>query len=345
MAILGTAAGPPSTAAWEETGGGSERVVALTFDDLPMTPADGACEPAAAREITGKILAVLAGADAPAVGFVNASRTCGESAAGLRDDVLESWLDAGHDLGNHTWSHPDLERTPLAAYLEDVDRGAAPIDSLLELRGRRLLWFRHPFLHAGDTPEKKAGLAAHLAENGWRVAPVTVDNQEWVYAYVYQAALARADTALTARVAAAYLDHIDEAFVYFETRSREVVGREVAQVLLLHANRLNADLLDPLLSRVRARGYRFVELAEAMEDPVYAREDPYLGRGGPSWIERWGVADGGEPARGPREHPWVAETFQRLRSETSSRRTSGTVPGRLSPFGRSRSSCRHPIAC
>ena len=122
--------------------------------------------------------------------------------------------------------------------------------------------------------------------------------QEWVYAYVYQAARARADAELAARVADAYLDHIDDAFGYFETRSREVVGREMPQVLLLHANRLNADLLEPLLARVRARGYRFVELAEAMEDPVYAREDPYVGRGGPSWIERWGVAAGAAPVGG-----------------------------------------------
>ena len=292
--------------------GATERAVALTFDDLPLT--SEACEPAVAREVTERILEALAEAEAPAVGFVNASRTCGEPAAALRDAVLEAWLDAGHDLGNHTWSHPDLERTPLAAYLEDVDRGAAPVDSLLELRGRRLVWFRHPFLHVGDTPEKKSGLATHLAQNGWRVAPVTVDNQEWVYAYVYQAALARGDTALAARVAVAYLDHIDDAFAYFETRSREVVGREVPQVLLLHANRLNADLLEPLLARIRARGYRFVELTDVMEDPVYAREDPYTGRGGPSWIERWVLAAGGEPSPGPREDPWVAETYARLRA-------------------------------
>ncbi|HJU86272.1 MAG TPA: polysaccharide deacetylase family protein, partial [Gemmatimonadota bacterium] len=325
------------------TAAAPERAVALTFDDLPMS--GGPCDAAAAREITGGILEALAAADAPAVGFVNASRTCGEPATGLRDEVLEAWIDAGHDLGNHTWSHPDLERTPLAAYLEDVDRGAAPVDSLLRRRGRRLVWFRHPFLHAGDTPEKKAGLAAHLAQSGWRVAPVTVDNQEWVYAWVYQAALARADTALAARVADAYLDHVDDAFAYFEARSREVVGREVPQVLLLHANRLNADLLEQLLGRVRARGYRFVDLSEAMEDPVYAREDPYVGRGGPSWIERWGIAAGAEPSPGPREHPWVAESYQRLRTSRRRRSRSWKKLGHASSSARFRSSCRRPTPC
>jgi peptidoglycan/xylan/chitin deacetylase (PgdA/CDA1 family) len=292
--------------------GSGERTVALTFDDLPMSGEP--CDPAAARGINERILAALAEADAPAVGFVNASRTCGEPATGLRDEVLEAWLDAGHDLGNHTWSHPDLERTPLPAYLEDVDRGAAPVDSLLRLRGGRLVWFRHPFLHAGDTPEKKSGLAAHLADNGWRVAPVTVDNQEWMYAYVYRAALERADSALARRAAEAYLDHMDGAFGYFESRSRDVVGREVPQVLLLHANRLNADLLGSLLDRIRGRGYRFVALGEVMEDAAYGRADLYTGRGGPSWIERWALPAGGEARRGPREHPWIAESYERLRN-------------------------------
>lgn len=288
--------------------------VALTFDDLPMTGVDGGCDAAVAWETTRGILDVLAREEAPATGFVNASRTCGAPARDLRDPILEAWLDAGHDLGNHTWSHPDLVRIPLDAYLEDVAKGAAPIDSLLRLRGRRLVWFRHPFLHAGDTPAKKAGLARHLEENDWRVAPVTIDNQEWVYAYVYDVALERGDSALAGRLASAYLDHIDGAFAYFEARSREVLGREIPQVLLLHANRLNADQLEPLLARIRARGYRFVRLEEALADPAYAIADPYLGRGGPSWIERWAVANGGTAREGPREDPWVAESYDRLRS-------------------------------
>jgi peptidoglycan/xylan/chitin deacetylase (PgdA/CDA1 family) len=290
------------------------RTVALTFDDLPVTGVAGACDTSHARYVTWKILDALAREAAPATGFVNASRICGEPAAALRDSILEAWLDAGFDLGNHTWSHPDLVRVTLEAYLDDVGKGATPVDSLLRLRGRRLVWFRHPFLHAGDTPAKKVGLARYLEDRHWRVAPVTIDNQEWVYAYVYHVALARGDSALAARAASAYLDHIDEAFEYFETRSREVLGREIPQVLLLHANRLNADWLESLLPRIRARGYRFVRLEDALAHPAYAREDPYMGRSGPSWIERWATGNGGEAGSGPREHPWVAESYDRLRS-------------------------------
>jgi len=291
----------------------TERRVALTFDDLVMTPEVGGCVPAVARAVNDKILEGLRRAEAPATGFVNASRTCNMDPALLRDPLLESWLDAGHVLGNHTWSHPDLEWTDLDVYLADALRGGEALQSLLAPRGAAVEWFRHPLLHAGDTSEKKKGLTRFLQDRGWRVAPVTVDNQEWVYAYVYHVALRRGETDLAGRVAEAFLDHTDGAFEYFERRSREVVGREIAQVLLLHANRLVADHIDDILALIRARGYRFVSLAEAVADPAYERGDPWLGEGGPSWIERWAVAGGGEARQGPREDAWVAEEFRRLR--------------------------------
>lgn len=315
FALVATAiAGPPGARAQPV-----DRRVALTFDDLVMTPEGGTCDAATARVVNKRLLAGLARVEAPATGFVNASRTCGLDAEAVRDPILEAWLDAGHVLGNHSWSHPDLERTPVAAYLADVEKGGAAVDSLLAERGVSLVWFRHPFLHAGDTPAKKRGLARFLDARGWRVAPVTVDNQEYVYAYVYHAALARGDGALAERAARGFLEHLDEAFAYFERRSREVVGREIAQVLLLHDNRLVADHIDEILARIQARGYRFVPLAEALEDPAYRRGDPWTGEGGPSWIERWAVEDGGQAREGPREAAWASEAFHRLWSDRSDR--------------------------
>jgi hypothetical protein len=131
--------------------------------------------------------------------------------------VLEAWLDPATSSATTPGPIP-ISRT-LCRRTEDVAKGAALLDSPSG-PGRRLVWFRHPFLHAGDTPAKKQGLASYLEENGWRVAPVTVYNQEWVYAYVYHAALERGDSALSRRVGEAYLDHIDGAFAYFEERSR-----------------------------------------------------------------------------------------------------------------------------
>jgi hypothetical protein len=81
-----------------------------------------------------------------------------------------------------------------------------------------------------------------------------------------------------------------------EEQSTAIVGREIPQVLLLPANALNADHLAALLDRLVARGYRLVDLATALADPAYAAADRYTGPGGITWLHRWAITRGVEPA-------------------------------------------------
>lgn len=150
---------------------------------------------------------------------------------------------------------------------------------LVVARGRRLRYFRHPQLRTGPTPEYKAALDALLAERGYRVAPVTVDNNEFMLADVYGRARARGDRGTMARVAGAYVPYMESAFVHFENLSREFLGYEVRQILLLHANVLNADRLGGLIGLLRARSYRFISLDAAVEHPAYRLPDLPARRG------------------------------------------------------------------
>ena len=79
---------------------------------------------------------------------------------------------------------------------------------------------------------------------------------------------------------------------YFERKSIELLGHAMPQVLLLHANALNADTYPDLVAGLRARGYRFVDIDEAMRDPAYRRGDEFTGALGTSWIHRWAIAAG-----------------------------------------------------
>jgi hypothetical protein len=79
---------------------------------------------------------------------------------------------------------------------------------------------------------------------------------------------------------------------YYEDQSRAFLGRQVSQVLLLHANRLNATVLPELLAALRRRGYVFVSLDEALTDPAYDLPDSYAGRGGITWLHRWALTAG-----------------------------------------------------
>ncbi len=288
------------------------RQVVLTFDDLPYVPSDfpAGCEPAAVLALNRRLLDGLAAHGIPAVGLVNSGKDCGGGSDRLLRRVLTDWLDAGQALGNHTHSHRDLNQVSLDWYLGDVARGGLVADSLLRERGRRLRWFRAPMLHMGDTEAKRRGLEAFLSERGYELAPVTIDNQEWVYAAVYARARARGDDALAERVAVGYLEHVEASFAFYERLSRDVFGREIPQVLLLHINRMNADRLDALVERIEARGYTFVALDEALRDSAYDSEDGYVGPRGLSWIQRWAHARGVEVPPEPREAEWVAELFR-----------------------------------
>ena len=154
--------------------------------------------------------------------------------------MLNVWLDAGLDLGNHTFSHINIHRTTADAYLADVDAGAPVVRAALEARGMRLRWFRHPYLFTGETQAKHDAIAAGLAQRGYMIAPVTLDNNDWMFADVYRKAEQIGDETLKRRIGAAYVAHMATVLDFLEPYSVEITGgREPAQVLLLHANSLN----------------------------------------------------------------------------------------------------------
>jgi hypothetical protein len=106
-------------------------------------------------------------------------------------------------------------------------------------------------------------------------------------------------------VADDYLRYMDEVLGYFEDVSRRVSGREIPQVLLLHVNSLNADRFDQLADAIVRRGYRFISLAQALDDAAYRTPDRFAGAPGNSWFNHWQVTAGGPPIPTPPAAAWV----------------------------------------
>jgi peptidoglycan/xylan/chitin deacetylase (PgdA/CDA1 family) len=132
-----------------------ERAVAVTFDDLPAPPAGVvANDVASLQELTRKLLSAVRKHAVPAVGFVNEGKLFvegpGTGNVDSRIGVLRMWLDAGLELGNHTYSHRDLNTMPLDQFQADVLRGETVTRGLLQGTAQRLRYFRHPFLHVGS---------------------------------------------------------------------------------------------------------------------------------------------------------------------------------------------------
>jgi peptidoglycan/xylan/chitin deacetylase (PgdA/CDA1 family) len=290
----------------------STRAMALTFDDLPFVAAGGPYFPAAART-TADLLRVLNAHRAPAIGFVNEAQLDAGNQRREREALLRQWIDAGMTLGNHTYSHPDFNAVTVDEFKDQIVRGEPTIRRLMPARSSDRLFFRHPMTHTGNTKEKKEAIDAFLASRGYRIAPHTIENSDFIFNVVYARALAAGDRTLAARVRDAYFELTIAATAFAETTAPAIFGRDIPQTLLLHANVLNAECLDRLLSRLETRGYRFVPLEEAMNHPAYATRDTMVSAHGPTWLWRWANSLGlNISAHGDPEVPaWVLDAHKR----------------------------------
>lgn len=290
------------------------REVAVTFDDLPA-PADSVIsyDPAALQAMTARLLAELKEYRIPAIGFVNEDKLDRGDFA-QRVDILKMWLDAGFPLGNHTYSHADIDAMPLGAYEIDFLRGERITEPLLHARGLRERYFRYPYLDVGPTCGAARAFRQFLARQGYAVAPVTIDNQEYMFAAVYAHAMAAGDTGTADRVAASFLSYMNQVFDYFEKFSVTTLGFEPRQVLLLHADELDTDEMSDLVKMMRARGYRFVSLRDALRDPAYRRPDAYNDSvdGGVSWVEHWAYTMHANVPDGPDPPTYIQDAYNKM---------------------------------
>jgi peptidoglycan-N-acetylglucosamine deacetylase len=277
----------------------AERKIAITIDDLP---ANGANWMTAAQitTMTKSLVATLRDEKVPAVGFVNERKLYFQwGEVDERIAALNMWLDAGLDLGNHTYGHTSLNRAGLKEFEDSVIQGETVTRLLLAQHNMKLRYFRHPYLDTGRDLKMRRAAEAFLAERGYRIAPVTMDAWDWMFAVVYDDAKKRGDAALQQEVVKSYLAYTTEVFAFDEQLSRELLGREPMQVLLLHASQLEGEHIGELLALLRKRGYTFVSLEEALSDPAYASPDTYASDGGTNWLEHWAITRGvkvkGEP--------------------------------------------------
>jgi hypothetical protein len=108
------------------------------------------------------------------------------------------------------------------------------------------MYFRHPFLHVGNTKSKADSLEEFLNNNGYTVAPVTVDNEDYLFALAYKRALAKNDIELAKRIGTDYISYMEEKIIYYEQQTIELFGRNICQILLVHASALNSIISGPL---------------------------------------------------------------------------------------------------
>ena len=256
--------------------------IAFTFDDLP---AHGSLPPGATRmEVATKIIAALRGANVPFVyGFVNAV-DLEKNPSDI--EILKAWRAAGFPLGNHGWSHMNLNQHTLEEWEADVLRNEPVIAPLME--GEDWHWFRYPFLAVGDTPEKRTAVRSFFLQHGYRIAAVTMSFGDYRWTEPYARCKAKGDTKSIATLQATYLEAADKSIDYYRDLSRRLFGRDIPFVLLMHIGALDAEMLPQLLDLYRSRGFEFITLEQAEHDEFYRVSTDLQLRPAPDMLE--GVA-------------------------------------------------------
>jgi len=263
-----------------------QRSVALTFDDLPVADTT---DPAEARSINISILNSLDRHHAPSIGFVIERRVqqIGESQG---NQLLDQWVERGYELGNHTFSHTISDDLTTEQFEREIVAGETSLAAALAKVGKAPRYFRFPESHTGDTKEKHDAIAAFLAQHGYKVAVCTIDNEDYAFNAAYLKILSGADDTSAAKLRADYLTYTSAEIDYYTGLHKQIFGREIPHVMLLHVNRLNADLIDKLLELFEQKQYRFVTLDAALSDPAYNTPDtfvPRFAKYGPMWGYRW----------------------------------------------------------
>ena len=273
----------------------AEKTIAFTFDDLPVSTIGQNPEPEfrlQASQITAKMLATLKKHSVRATGFVNEMKLNTPGARDFYTGLLEDWLRNGHLLGHHGYSHLQFGEVTLAAYEDDFLHGDVIVPLLLNYRGIKERYYRYPYNDTGDTAEKKYGFLTFMAAHGYAPAPMTFENDDWMYASLYDDALTRKDTASAERLKQEYLAESQRNIAFIEKLSEINFHRQIPQIADLHVNQINADLLDELLTLFERNGYKFISMAEALADPAYKTDDQFVGSDGISWLLRWQPALG-----------------------------------------------------
>src|SRR5215204_5329989 len=248
------------------------RFIAVTIDDLPVVSTRKDLKNR--QEITRRLLAHITTAKLPAIGFVNENKLYnGEKRDERQVDLLRAWLSAGLELGNHTFSHVNIANVSLEKYEDEILKGEIITKELLEAKGMKPRYFRHPFLWTGLNLETKSDLGAFLSAHNYTIAPVTIDNSDWIFSSAYDKAFDKGDKKLMKQIGAAYVPYMNAKMDYWERQSVKIFGREIRQTLLIHANFINSDYFDDLAKMLEKRGYKFVSLEEVLKDEAYQLPD------------------------------------------------------------------------
>jgi peptidoglycan/xylan/chitin deacetylase (PgdA/CDA1 family) len=239
------------------------------MDDLPV---NGMLPPGVTRaETTKNVLAILKKRHVPPVyGFVNAKKLEGNADGA---EALKLWA-AAEPVGNHTYSHMDLEQNPAEAFEREIEENEPALELLAAKDNWH--WLRYPYLREGDTVEKRRAVRAYLKARGYRIAQVSLDWEDYLWNGAYARCAAKNDAKSIAWLRSSYLNTASEFLDLGREQAKLIYGHDINHVLLMHLGAFSSAILPEALDLLKKKGFKLVTLEEAESDAAY-EGDPDVG--------------------------------------------------------------------
>jgi len=244
-----------------------KKLMAVTMDDFNLG-FDVKLAPDARNDA---ILAAFAAHNHKAAGFISGEYV--DNALGR--DVVKSWSDAGHLIGNHTWSHMNSSDEDAEVIKADILKNH---DYLSQVAGYENI-LRFPYLAEGGTPEKVQLYRKFMAANKMANAPVTISSMDWFTTDRMEKRLREDAKADLSGYRDYYITAVREVSEQKHQLARRLGFENLPHTLLVHHNILNALFLKDVMDALVSDGWGFVDAKTALGHPLYAMQPATPNRG------------------------------------------------------------------
>jgi len=260
----------------------AQKQVAITIDDIPNT------KRFQTDRFQSLLLKKLDSLQLPIAIFINEQKIYEVDSVTKNFQLLNDWVKRKYiTLGNHTFKHSPYSDVGFTAFTNDIEKGEAITWELAKRYGKPLKYFRFPYNDLGKDSLQHKEIEQYLSKKAYYIAPYTVESEDWIFGDVYEYYLAKNDIANAKSIGEKYVKKTIEFFEFFETLATQQYKRSIRQIYLCHDNALNAEYLPKIVKLLKAKGYTFVSLDEALQDSIYQQQDNYYKEWGVSWLYRW----------------------------------------------------------
>lgn len=236
----------------------AERLIALTIDDLPFVGESKNFH-------LNLIINTLKDKQVPATGFIIAKEVNAETLP-----TLYKFREAGLSLANHSYSHININDASTEQYItQQIDASDKILSPLLSLPK----YYRFPYMNMGNG-DKRMRVLNQLQNKNYHIAPITIDSKDFIFNQLLLTVAEKDRRNFMSVLTPCYINFIWAQTLKVQEANRLAKQDGKAEILLIHANLLNAYALSELIDFYRQNGYTFISLSRALNIAETIKPNP-----------------------------------------------------------------------